>query len=177
MRRFCKFCQKQNNSNRDYCDFRCRLLKDFKVMPNGCWEWQGLKESKGYGFFTTRFLGSEKRKVHLAHRISFEIFKEPIPKGKMVCHTCDNRICVNPKHLWLGTNEENMRDCRDKGRWSFGKCEGAANTSAKLNEEQVREIRKEISEGCKCAVIGRKYGVSASAISSIKHGRAWSHVK
>lgn len=73
---------------------------------DSCWLWTGSKDAKGYGFF----------KGKRAHRASYEFFKEELIKGLCVCHTCDNPPCVNPDHLWLGTNHENILDSVKKGR-------------------------------------------------------------
>jgi len=92
-----------------------RFLEKFdKNAPNGCWEWKGAKVGSGYGEFW--FEGA----MVLAHRFSYELFKGPIPEGKLVCHMCANRRCVNPDHLWLGTHKENTEDCILKGRFSKG---------------------------------------------------------
>lgn len=93
---------------------RERLLMKFwlraKLMESGCFEWQGTLREKGYG-----------RLYHLgrlgdAHRVAWELTRGPIPDGLYVCHKCDNPPCVNPDHLWLGTNTDNMRDMVRKGR-------------------------------------------------------------
>lgn len=91
-----------------------------KVMPEpntGCWIWLAHCYKNGYGQFHI------KRHPHLAHRISYTLFRGEIPGGMFVCHQCDMPQCVNPEHLFLGTHEENMDDARKKGRkYNFTHC-------------------------------------------------------
>lgn len=90
---------------------RERLLAGIKKVPSGCWEWQGSLSKSGYAH-----IGINDR-TYRAHRISYTEWVGEIPAGMLVCHTCDNRKCINPEHLWLGTNSDNMRDCVSKGRF------------------------------------------------------------
>ena len=86
-----------------------------KETANGCWEWSSAVRGNGYGAFFTHLLG-EGRKCHGAHRYSWMMVNGPIPEGLWVLHKCDNRICVNPDHLFLGDRTDNMRDCAKKKR-------------------------------------------------------------
>jgi len=88
-----------------------RLLEKVIIdKKTDCWEYQGGKNNIGYGMIR------DEMKMRTTHRVSYEEHKGPIPKGMCVCHTCDNPICCNPDHLWLGTMKQNMHDMLNKGR-------------------------------------------------------------
>lgn len=90
--------------------YKERLKAKSIVTASGCWEWQGFKVHNGYGETTYH---SQKARVH---RLAYQLWKGPIPAGMDVCHTCDNRPCCNPDHLWVGTRHQNLLDCLEKGR-------------------------------------------------------------
>lgn len=85
------------------------------ILDTPCWEWMGTKNPNGYGRFSSRYFSTQ------AHRASWEIFVGPIPDGLFICHKCDNKSCVNPEHLFLGTQHDNMQDMAQKGRSTKGR--------------------------------------------------------
>lgn len=103
----CKPCSEQKWFNGWQDNFWFKVNK----IPNGCWEWTAATQGNNdYGAF------SINQKVYATHRLSYEMHYGPIPEGMLVCHKCDNPICVNPDHLWLGTQQDNMTDKVTKGR-------------------------------------------------------------
>lgn len=134
-----------------------------------CQIWLGYVDRAGYGVI--RFNG----KNHLAHRASWIIEHGPIPDGAMVLHRCDNPSCVNPAHLFLGTQRNNMEDMVTKGR--SHKPIGTRNASAVLTDDQVRDIRASyVPQYGSCVALARRYGVGRSTIWGIVKGNSWKHV-
>ncbi len=141
-----------------------RFRDKFVTEPNsGCWLWTDATFPNGYGRFKV------DGKSLKAHRVSYELHNGLIPEGLHVCHTCDVRVCVNPDHLWLGTNQDNVNDRDAKGRQS----KGSANGQAKLTEEQVWELYH--SEDTQ-REIAAQYGVSPAQVSRIKRKKGWRHL-
>lgn len=153
-----------------------RLIKLFwskvDIRTEGeCWEWKAGKLKKGYGQFTAAYYYGYSR---LAHRFSYLIKHDELPNELMVCHTCDNPSCVNPKHLFLGTHIDNMQDCVSKGRHFHSEFQGEAHWKARLTESDIIAIRADTR---KLTEIGKDYGCSKSHIGHIKRRRIWKHVK
>lgn len=145
----------------------------FRYEPDpetGCWTWTGSKTGDGYGR-----LRVGKRRTVLAHRFSFEAHKGPIPTGMFVCHRCDNPICVNPEHLFLGTGADNMQDMVAKGRYVAHRKGpiGERARAAKLTEEKVLAIR---ADARVATAVAAEYGVSARAVQMIRARQTWRHV-
>ncbi len=134
-----------------------------------CWEFTGGLFESGYGQ-----VSDGNRKPVRAHRYAWEIVQGPIPKGKYVLHKCDNRKCVNPNHLYIGTHADNMRDREKRNPRSQAK--GEAHGFAKLTDVQVREIRELLSGALSLRKIASKFGVTNVAIWQIKHRKTWTHV-
>ena len=123
---------------------------------DSCWIWKAGKFGNGYGQFR-----AGKKKVR-AHRFAYTALVGPIPDGMNVCHSCDNPLCVNPEHLWLGADKQNIADRDRKGRTGdggsamkklFGLSRGENNTAAKINEGTVLEIREEHQSQIKVFII------------------------
>lgn len=143
-----------------------RFWTKVRRHEGGCWEWEGCRSDTGYGTF---YAG----RVYSSHRYSWELHNGPIPKGMCVLHRCDNRACVRPDHLWLGTKADNSRDMAAKGRERAPSKPGSQHHGAKLTEAAVLEIRASADSG---RVLAERYGVSPSLISLVRKRRAWQHV-
>lgn len=132
-----------------------------------CWIWTASCGEKGYGQFKVG------KTMERAHRVAWELENGPIPDGIDVLHTCDNRKCCNPKHLFLGTDLDNMRDMINKGR--DRKALGENASRARLTTIQVTEIKEELKHPYKGiqTALAIRYGVYTSAISNINLGKTW----
>lgn len=148
-----------------------------------CWEWRAHREKKGYGRF------QHSGTSHRAHRLSYELVKGPVGKGVFVCHDCDNRGCVNPFHLWLGTIQDNIADMKAKGRartcapdkhWTRLRPDcvsrGEDSPRAVLTETQVKKIRRAYENGKTQRALAKQYGVSQYAVYSVLKNLTWRHV-
>jgi hypothetical protein len=138
---------------------------------DSCWLWIGCKKnvSTGYGAF------SFEGKKMLAHRVSYLLFKGELTTGILVCHTCDNPSCVNPKHLFLGTHKDNSVDAFQKGRVKMPKGaefqSGENHRYAKLDDNQVDEIREKYkTQKISLRKLGKEYKVDHSTIWQIVRG-------
>lgn len=144
-----------------------RIMKNINCDENNCWNWQLRIDDSGYGYATYR------RSPMRTHRLSWIVFKGEIPKGKCVCHSCDNRKCCNPNHLFIGSNKENSEDMKEKGR----QVKGSKSPFSKLNENQVLEIRKLYETGNFTQLfLGEKFGVRQTKISEIVNRKTWKHI-
>lgn len=138
-------------------------------QPTGCWHWTGSMEKRwGYGRLR---IGTRS---HKAHRFSYLLHFGQIPNGLLVCHHCDNRRCVNPEHLFLGTHKDNLDDMARKGRKAVKR--GEASHYAKLNSRQVSEIRALRSQGNTLAQIAKDFGVCFQTVSHIVNRKTWAHI-
>lgn len=154
------------------CPSQEELLKRFneksKIVLSGCREWRGHINIWGYGKYK---LGPEC----LAHRISWLIHGHSIPAGLIVCHHCDNPKCINPDHLFVGTDMDNKLDCIKKGRVKGAASENV--NTCKLSANLVREIRTLNKSGVTYSSLANRFGVSSTNIRFICLNQTWRNVK
>ena len=137
-----------------------RLMKYIKIMPSGCWEWQGNRHYKGYGRIQL------DGKPQFAHRVSFRILKGDYQPIDLILHKCDNKPCVNPDHLYKGTKQDNARDMIERGQYHRWVGENAP--LAKLNDAQVIRLRIDhASRKFSVAQLEKMYGIKKSQIHNI----------
>lgn len=143
---------------------------------SGCWLWSASANAHGYGTF------SLDGKCHLTHRLSWMLYRGAIPDGLFVCHKCDNPACVNPHHLFLGTNADNMADMDRKGRRApmpkgtkrpTAGIRGNHHPNAKITEAIVQEIRACNEPN---GVTARRYGLTTDHVYMIRRRKIWRHL-
>lgn len=138
-----------------------RFHTKYVKRESGCWEWNGPMHTKGYGRFI--YLVSGNKNIIRAHRFSWAIHNGEIPQGLLVLHKCDNRKCVNPDHLFLGNNDDNVRDMMDKGR-SVGRKRGPR----PKYEHIYQKIKELLLTRMTYKEIGEEVGVSAATICRLE---------
>jgi predicted nucleic acid-binding Zn ribbon protein len=182
----CPVCQKSyqrdtKHKNSFYCSKKCfgviaaerkrNTEENFwlhvdKNGSNGCWIWKGRTDSWGYG----RLTWHTEHKA--AHRLAYELTFGPIPNNLLCCHHCDNPKCVNPYHIFLGTDADNMADKKSKGREVHPR--GENHPSAKLTFSQVQEIREMYATGLYSYLdIAHKFSVAKSTIGMLIREVSW----
>lgn len=141
--------------------------------PDECWVWQGARVRGRYGVVGR---GGKYGSNCYAHRLSFELAFGAVPVGLSVLHRCDNPPCVNPAHLFLGTQADNIRDMDLKGRRRTLARKGQQHVRAKLTDEAVLEMRRARAEGERVASIARRFGVGWTAAEYATSGKTWRHL-
>ena len=151
-----------------YPPIKERFHTRYSVQPSGCWDWVGKCYPNGYGSLQINY------KSCLAHRVSWELYRSPIPEGHVVCHGCDNRRCVNPDHLFLGTQKENVDDMMRKKRNKPPR--GVRSGKTHLTESDVKRIRARAAAGELQKDIAHDHGLSSKQISVIVARKQWAHI-
>lgn len=168
----CPYCGSLSELEQTVARFWSKVQK-----TDTCWVWSGARNSGGYGQF--KFDGKQQA----ASRVSYVLAHGPIEPGLFVCHRCDNRACVRPDHLFLGTPQDNRDDCERKGRHAIGartrpetRAKGEQHARARLTDEKVREIRRRLEAGDSLGFLAARFGVTKVAIRFIGMRRTWKHV-
>lgn len=143
---------------------------DRSASPCGCWNWTSCVTPRGYGQI------SINAKKNYAHRVAYELSVGPIPDGMLVLHSCDNRRCVNPKHLRVGTPKENTADMDIRGRRVNTPSLGEKHGCAKLTEAVVKDIRERHRSGAIESALAVLYGVSPRTVGRVVSRHSWRHV-
>lgn len=161
------------------------ILSKIAILPDApdeCWLWKGAKNNNGYGII------QQQGRLWIAHRTVYYLFYQRDPKDLLVCHKCDVRLCCNPKHLFLGTHDDNQKDMAQKGRAASGDKNssrkhphllprGSQHRRSKLTEAQVTEIRDAYATGrIFQRELARQFGVSQGLIQLIISGKIWTHL-
>jgi hypothetical protein len=147
-----------------------RVNIDGPVHPEHgqCWEWTGIIVAR-YGQISLGHPSTPGSKRWKSHRFSWELHHGPIPDGLRVCHRCDNTLCVNPSHLFLGTQKQNVHDAIRKGRRNaFGR--------QKLHPDDIPVIRAQVARGIRQRDIAQAFGIAPNTVSQIASGKTWGHV-
>lgn len=161
----CDFCGEAfpGKTNTRFCCVTCDFVARIEIVGE-CWEWLG-EINHGYGRIR---VGGKKMR---AHRVAFWLANGLDPGELLVCHTCDNKKCVNPLHLYIGTNQDNSDDAVSRGRTT----RGDGHPKNKLTPEQVAMVLATAGQRGSGRRLARQYGVSPAAISAIRHGKNWKH--
>lgn len=188
----CKHCHKlfisHKNGSRKYCSQSCSTSVRNKLIAlptedifwrnivppkhkNDCWLYKSVQrcKSSGYGMIYIN------QRYYSAHRFSWELYNGRIPKGKFCLHRCDIRNCVNPDHLFLGTNKDNMRDKVKKGRANVPY--GEKHHGSIINDNIAKKIKLNIKKGISAPEIAKNFNISKGIVFAIKSGKCWKHVQ
>ena len=162
--KLCEYCNKlyvTDSFTKHYCGVECRFLSKVE-KSEGCWDWKGSKKITGYGSF------HYKGKTYCSSRASYELFVGDIPSGMLVLHKCDRSLCVNPEHLFIGTQLDNIKDMVDKKRQQ----KGESHCHHKLTQDQANAIKDDARPQ---VIIAKEYNISKGSVNDIKKGRTWTH--
>jgi len=157
-----------------YSESKRFLMRVKAGKPSECWEWTGSRKWSGprnekwHGQWRNAAGG-----IELAHRAAWRLMVGPIPEGVFVLHKCDNPVCVNPAHMFLGSQSDNLKDMWAKGRANPGMSRGEKHGMSKLTAEAVREIRSSPLNGVEMA---KKFSVAPTTIYDVRNRKIWNHI-
>lgn len=153
-----------------YCDEKQKFFIENSLNTGGCWNWLLAKNDRGRARVS---LGNKNR---MAARVAYVIFKRRPIGNLQVCHSCDNLLCVNPEHLWLGTQKDNIADMYRKGRNNSVSVQGEDSPLSKLTDEKVIEMRSLFVLGWKQSWLAKRYSVHPSVVSLVVRRLMWKHI-
>ena len=188
--RICQHCNKEFRLrrpwNQRFCSRRCvnlarvkipieQRFSKFTIKTDRCWNWTGKRNRRSYGCISISTDG-QKRTV-IASRLAWELYCGPIPQGLFVCHHCDNPACVNPAHLFIGTQKDNLQDASRKGRLkNLPHAKGMQTANAVLKDSDIIEIRSKAAAGVLRTDLARKFHVYRQTIYRIVNRSTWKHI-
>lgn len=157
-----------------------KLTEKINKIDNGCWEFNHSLNNKGYGRISCKFESDPKIKNYYAHRAMWISIYGPEFEKPFVCHRCDNPKCINPKHLFLGNNSDNMLDCNKKGRanreLAVLKYRGENHPRATITEKIAIEIKELFKNGMRFCDISKKYGIHKNTVLRLCRNQTWKHI-
>lgn len=172
---FCAGCNVptgHNLPNRKYCSLKCTIINNTCKDPEtGCWNWTGQISRYGYAY-----ISDGAGRALTASRVSYEEFNGPLGVGMLACHKCDNRRCVNPDHLFAGTQQDNVLDMYAKGRRREKWLQGSKHQNSKLKEKDVLYIRKQAKGRKEIIAMAEKFSVTPGTIYQIVQRKTWTHI-
>lgn len=151
-------------------DIKDRFWQKVQKSEKGCWPWIACKNSDGYGQFGFR------GRVDGAHRVSWILSHGELPKGAHVLHKCDNPVCVNPDHLFIGTHQDNMEDRTRKGRSRGRGLPGELSGHNKLTNNIVLKIRKLHEQGTSQKQISNQFAIHKATVNDVVLRKTWRHI-
>lgn len=146
-----------------------RIEKYTNRLADGCHVWTGWCDDDGYGGIQVKY------KTSRVTRVVWELSRGPIPKGFLVCHTCDNPPCINIEHLFLGTVKDNAEDAKQKGRLSSVH-DGEENGNSILTDEIVRRLRDAFDSGTRQCDLMREFGLNRVTVHNVVRRKTWTHI-
>jgi HNH endonuclease len=166
--------KRNKGSHRQFSNAAERFWTKVKKAKK-CWIWKSAVGLNGYGYFHTKHAGTQ-----YAHRIVWQLTYGKIPSGLFVLHSCDNRACVNPTHLFLGTHQDNINDCVAKGRHLVSRNvpKGENQYNAKLTKRKILAIRAAYAKGKLTQYeLADRYGIHQAHVWRIVRFKTWRHIQ